>query len=191
MNSMKLSVGALTIAALAFALAIGLWISRSPDIASKRREDVSAEPPFGRFTEAPAAPRPDTTTDPHPTPESSQPRDTRPPEATLVPLENLLRVPESSAFPHLDPGHDQESETNADVEGPTRDARRVHIDASSTRDTLEEDPEQTRQQVDAGASVKVNESTRIRGGVRIERDPDSAVTKEVETAPMIGVEKRF
>ena len=59
------------------------------------------------------------------------------------------------------------------------------------REVAEVDRDQKRDQIDVGASVRVGESTRIRGGVRIERDPNLDDEKEAETAPMIGVEKRF
>jgi len=124
---------------------------------------------------------------------SSATDDAREVDPPFVPLENLLRVPESEEFPHLESDDETDAQLTDSNPRPTRNGSRVRIDGKRQHDSLEEDPSQKREQVDAGASVDVNESTRIRGGVRIERDPDSAVTEteEIETAPMIGVEKRF
>ena len=68
---------------------------------------------------------------------------------------------------------------------------RIRVDASRKEDKNEIDGRTEREQVDAGASVRVDDRTRIRGGVRIERDPDETSEVERETAPMIGIEKRF
>ncbi len=185
------------LAALTVALVLGLWLWTRGEIERTERSAVTTRSTGGSGSdptgESPTALQPDSTPSSAATLDSESAQVVEAPknDPQLVPLEDLLRVPQASAFPHLDPEDDAKPDLAVEIEGPTQARRSLRIDASSRRDMLEEDPEQTRQQVDAGASVEVDENTRIRGGVRIERDPESAVTKEEETAPMIGVEKRF
>jgi hypothetical protein len=71
------------------------------------------------------------------------------------------------------------------------DAGRVRIDL----DLRTEEPiarrDLKREQLDAGAAFEVDEQTRVRGGVRIERDSSEGVESGRNTTPTIGIEKRF
>jgi hypothetical protein len=112
-------------------------------------------------------------------------------EQELVPLENLLRLPRAAEFPAIDPEASRKGDPLLEPREPTPLEPRLRIEGAMRRESTGLDRGQERDQIDVGASVKVDESTRIRGGVRIERDPNLDDTEEAETAPMIGVEKRF
>jgi hypothetical protein len=112
-------------------------------------------------------------------------------DQTLVPLEKLLRLPRAPGFPAFDPEANQHGDPLFEPQDSISLVPRLRVEGAMKREVAEVDRDQKRDQIDVGASVRVGESTRIRGGVRIERDPNLDDEKEAETAPMIGVEKRF
>jgi hypothetical protein len=175
---------------------VGSWLATrgAPDgvrIAGPADEDTRAEPV--EHEEARAVPE-----TPEPPPVAAQagsatPAEPDAPAEEVVPLENLLRVPDAEAFPMVPETAAAPGTASAptDERGGFWPDDRVRIEASRQADKNEIDGKTEREQVDAGASVRVDESTRVRGGVRIERDPDEGSAVERETAPMIGIEKRF
>ncbi len=110
-------------------------------------------------------------------------------EATApVPLEKLLRLP---ASPRDDPQAERArkaSPPSPDEPPSTRKSVRVEVGAS--QDVPMVRPDRSTDRVDVGVSVPVGESTRVRAGVRGERDAGEA-TLEADRTPTLGIEKRF
>ncbi len=69
-----------------------------------------------------------------------------------------------------------------------RQTSRLHIDLETQRDDAEVHPTKSRTRTDAGVSLDVGDTTKIRGGVRVEQETDRERDSPV---PMIGIEKRF
>jgi hypothetical protein len=109
-----------------------------------------------------------------------------------VPLEKLLALP-----PYRKPDapdlaellrRDAAGAPNAD--GAARPSQ-LRFDLDRRTDTPIERTDLKREQVDAGVAVDVGRDTSVRGGVRVQRDTQAAAESTVDTAPSIGIEKRF
>jgi hypothetical protein len=113
------------------------------------------------------------------------------PEAPLVPappLDDLLRLPESITRSHVDAGaREADPEALTDEE---REAARLRVEIRRQQESVEFDPNgsRVRERTDAGVSVDVGGDTRVKSGVRVEKEPDEEWRDPV---PTVGVEKRF
>jgi hypothetical protein len=71
-----------------------------------------------------------------------------------------------------------------------REAARLRVQVETRQDSAGFDPDntRTRRRTEAGVAVEVDEKTSVRGGVRVEQEPDEEWREPV---PTVGVEKRF
>jgi len=99
-------------------------------------------------------------------------------------LDDLLRLPETKPPPSRIL---LETEQEA-AAAKAQKASRLGIEIDSRDDPASVDAKKTRKQTDAAVSVGVDDSTRIRGGVRVQENPDGV---EPERVPTVGFEKRF
>jgi hypothetical protein len=110
------------------------------------------------------------------------------PKTRNLPLEELLRLPESVRRAHADEAESQmESLPQAEEE---REDARLRVRVNRQRESAEFHPEGpvTRERTDAGVSVGVGDGARVGGGVHVVKEPDGEMRDPV---PTVGVEKRF
>jgi len=67
-------------------------------------------------------------------------------------------------------------------------ASRFGVEVDSRDDPVSVDGKATRKQTDASVSVDVSESTKVRGGVRVQENQEGV---EQDRVPTVGFEKRF
>jgi hypothetical protein len=156
------------------------------------REPDAAGPPLSQaLAEAPAASLPAASTAEPMTPE---PTATNPESSEQIPpmprLEDLLRLPASmmqaeGGVERLKPTKPDEAQSTDDEE---EDPEGLRIELKTQSDRATTRPSSSRDRTDAGVSVGVSETIRLRGGVRLEeesgREPEDPV-------PTVGIEKRF
>lgn len=108
--------------------------------------------------------------------------------APRVPLEKLLEVPAApSAKPKVTVGPLSRSQAGAASTGGPSD--RVQVEAAAIRDRPTVRPDRAAERLDVGVSVGVDETTRLRGGVRVESGTEEK--REPTRTPVVGIEKRF
>jgi hypothetical protein len=110
------------------------------------------------------------------------------PASAAPSLSDLLRLPGSispadatAARISLDPEYALPGSTE---EKPSR----LGVQFDSRSDPAAIHPPKTRTQTNAEVHIDVTENTRLRGGVRVQEDSDTAPADRV---PTIGIEKRF
>jgi peptidoglycan/LPS O-acetylase OafA/YrhL len=151
--------------------------------------------PIAALPEPPAAPA-------APAARAKRSRAPRPPlVAPLAPepeltLEKLLQLPPGdrsrSAVPDLQEVlRRARASAAAGKSAKTGDGSRVRIDVDLRTDTAIEYHDLKREQLDAGAAIDIDESTSLKGGLRVERDSQEGVESSRKTTPTIGIEKRF
>jgi hypothetical protein len=67
-------------------------------------------------------------------------------------------------------------------------APRLNIEAETRSEQSSIDPAQSRTQTDVGVTLDADETTRVRGGVRVERESER---EQGDPIPTVGIEKRF
>jgi hypothetical protein len=111
------------------------------------------------------------------------------PAAPVRPLADLLRLPASPG--RVDRSAERlktpEPETDPASE-PKRKESRVGVDLQTRTDGSTAQPSKSRTQTDAGVSVGVGETTKVRGGVRVEQE---AGKEREDPVPTVGIERRF
>jgi len=110
------------------------------------------------------------------------------PPSEMPDLDDLLRLPESVTRPHTElafPKAEPEDLTEAE-----REEARLRIEVQRQKESAEFDTDgsRTRERADAGLSVEVGGDTRVRGGVRVEKEADQEWNDPV---PTVGIEGRF
>lgn len=108
------------------------------------------------------------------------------PAAPHPPLEDLMRLPTSVG--QLDPVTGRWRAPAADDTPPKADPQRVRLELEQRQDRAAARPSTARSRTDAGVSVDVAESVRVRGGVRLEQESGREAEAPV---PTVGIEKRF
>ena len=102
-----------------------------------------------------------------------------------APLSDLLRLRQMRPPPER-PLYEPPAAPPARTEREGKDPR-VRVEVDRRRESSEIDRDVSRTRTEAGFSVSVDGSTRVRGGVRVEEEGE----EREEPTPMIGVEKRF
>ena len=114
-----------------------------------------------------------------------------PPPSTR-PLEDLLRLPAPIAEGYM--GSDRVIEPGVPDPGEATEEghrkRRIGVEIDQKQDPVGFDPNRPRahSRTDAGVSVGVDERTRVRGGVRVEQEPER---RREDPVPTIGIEQEF
>jgi hypothetical protein len=99
-------------------------------------------------------------------------------------LDDLLRVPPPKPpTPPLLLEVEQEA-----AAAQQKKASRFGVAIDSRDDPVSVDGKTTRKQTDASVSVDVSESTKVRGGVRVQENQEGV---EQDRVPTVGIEKRF
>jgi hypothetical protein len=111
------------------------------------------------------------------------------PTPSMPSLEDLLRLPAPVAqadgvAPQLKPGKPDEGES----EDEGGDPQRLHLELETRSDPAAVRPSTSRDRTDAGVSLDVSETIRLRGGVRLEEESG---TEPDDPVPTVGIEKRF
>jgi hypothetical protein len=174
------------LAACAAALACGVEPSSQPPAAANLPEATEGSVQAPSAVDTPA---------PSPGSAASARRTAATPKARsdgpgAVPLERLLALP-----PYRQPDAPDLAELlrqgAAAPDAPTAARRsRLRFDLARRIDApIERDLK--REQVDAGVALDVGGDTRVRGGVRVQRDTAESVESTLDTTPSIGIEKRF
>lgn len=172
-------------------------------LACSEREAANSQPSIPAADLEASAPQPDTRT--HPalpdvsnesaadsgTAELAPPVGPKAPPERILPLDDLLRLPESVVRSHIESAESAESGSEPDAQTEKqREAASLRIKILRQRESAEVDPDGTltRERTDAGVSVDVGGDTRVGGGVHVVQDPDGEFRDPV---PTVGVEKRF
>jgi hypothetical protein len=116
------------------------------------------------------------------------PAGTEAPPFHTPPLDDLLRLPESVTRPHAElaiPTTDPDEL----AEKKREEARlRIEFQRHKEADELDPDGSRTRERAEAGVSVDLDGDTRLRGGVKVEKEADEDWHDPV---PTVGIEGRF
>lgn len=135
-------------------------------------------------------PRDDSTDRPSTRPTTDDPEGPELPPPPARPLEDLLRLPAPIAEEHI--GSDPLTEPGVPEPEEESDGERreppIGVEIDQKKDPMGFDPDRSRSQTDAGVSVGVDEKTRVRGGVRVEQEPEQ---EREEPVPTIGIEQKF
>jgi hypothetical protein len=112
--------------------------------------------------------------------------------AAPIPLDRLLalppyRKPDTPDLAELLRRHAAAAPGDSAAASPSR----LRFDLHRRTHTPVERSDLKREQVDAGVAVSVGDDTSLRGGVRVQRDTAEAAAPTLDTAPSIGIEKRF
>jgi hypothetical protein len=181
------------LAALAGALACGVERPSpppAPAVAPEATRELGHEPSAPASAPAPA-PEP---TAPARAAGPATPRIPAAPDeaASTVPLERLLslppyRKPDAPDLAELLRRHAAAAPGDPAAASPSR----LRFDLHRRTEAPVERSDLKREQVDAGVAVEVGGDARLRGGVRVQRDTTAAAEPTLDTAPSIGIEKRF
>jgi len=179
--------GGRCLAIAALALACG-----GDDVAPTEPPGATAPEAADLFVEMPA-PVGDEIAAPAPAPAVEPATDAVEPESAPAAADSTLKSPALDDLLRVPPPKPPTPPLLLEVEqeaaaAQQQKASRFGVEVDSRDDPVSVDGKATRKQTDASVSVDVSESTKVRGGVRVQENQEGV---EQDRVPTVGFEKRF